>query len=218
MKTSEAGINLIKGFEGFRAQAYLCPGDVWTIGYGSTVGVKPGMQITESEASVRLREELASIYEKVVNRHVSVPLTQNQFDALVSFTYNLGESAFRHSMLLRRLNEGDYAAAAREFKRWNKSNGKVLKGLVKRRRQEAELFLKPVAQSRTVAGGVLAATSGAGSVAVDVMQDVIPAAQEAAYPLADTLEWMKYVLAGLTIAGALLAVYARIDDRRRKGV
>ena len=141
MKTSTVGINLIKEFEGCGLTAYKCPAGVWTIGYGHTKDVKQGMKITKEQATNLLTEDLKT-YENYVNKYVTVSLNQNQFDALVSFTFNCGGGALKTSALLRKLNKGDYEGAANELLRWNKANGKVLAGLTRRRKAERELFLK----------------------------------------------------------------------------
>ena len=141
MKTSNVGIELIKKYEGCVLKAYKCPSGVWTIGYGHTNGVKSGMQITKAQALDYLKQDL-SIYEKAVTKYVKVPLNQNQFDALVSFSFNCGAGALKTSTLLQKLNSSNYNGAANEFLKWNKSNGKVLNGLVRRREEEKELFLK----------------------------------------------------------------------------
>ena len=146
MKTSSNGTALIREFEGFMASAYLCPAKVWTIGIGTTVypngaKVKKGDKCTQDQALEYLQHDLKS-FEKTVNDSVKVPLSQNQFDALVSLTYNIGSAAFKNSTLLKKLNAKDYAGAADQFPRWNKGGGKVLKGLVRRRDAERALFLK----------------------------------------------------------------------------
>lgn len=140
MKTSKAGIDLIKRFEGLELSAYQCSADVWTIGYGHTRGVSPGDTVTEAEAEALLVEDLAE-FEKCVNGAVQTPITQGQFDALVSFAFNVGCAAFRKSTLLRELNDGNDMSAAQQFTRWNKAGGKVLSGLTKRRMAEMEMFL-----------------------------------------------------------------------------
>lgn len=140
MRTSQKGIDLIKKFEGCRLEAYRCPAGVWTIGYGHTKGVKDGMKISWEQAEEFLREDL-KIYEQAVERCVKVPLSQNQFDALVSFCYNCGGEALRTSTLLRLLNESKYSESAEQFLRWNKAGGKVLAGLTRRREEEREMFL-----------------------------------------------------------------------------
>jgi GH24 family phage-related lysozyme (muramidase) len=145
MQTSEKGIALIKQFEGCKLTAYQDSVGVWTIGYGWThpVDGKPvraGMTIKQETAERLLKTGLVS-YEIDVSRLVKVGLTQGQFDALVSFTYNLGARSLSTSTLLRKLNAGDYAGAADEFMRWNKAGGKVLNGLTRRREAERALFL-----------------------------------------------------------------------------
>lgn len=145
MQTSDKGISLIKQFEGCKLTAYQDSVGVWTIGYGWTQPVdgKPiraGMTIKQETAERLLKTGLVS-YESDVSRLVKVSLTQGQFDALVSFTYNLGARSLSTSTLLRKLNAGDYAGAADEFLRWNKAGGKVLNGLTRRREAEHALFL-----------------------------------------------------------------------------
>lgn len=145
MQTSDKGIALIKQFEGCKLTAYQDSVGVWTIGYGWTQPVdgKPiraGMTINQETAERLLKTGLVS-YESDVSRLVKVGLTQGQFDALVSFTYNLGARSLSTSTLLRKLNSGDYAGAADEFLRWNKAGGKVLNGLTRRREAERALFL-----------------------------------------------------------------------------
>ena len=145
MKISQTGINLIKQFEGCYLTAYLCPAKVWTIGYGTTgtvdgKAIGKGMKITKQKAEQLLRKDLEQ-FEKAVSAAVKVPINQNQFDALVSFSYNCGAGALRKSTLLRKLNQKDYKGAAEEFLKWNKGGGKVLAGLTRRREAERKLFL-----------------------------------------------------------------------------
>lgn len=139
-KISPKGIELIKRFEGCRLKAYKCPAGVWTIGFGATgPGIKEGLVWTQKQADDRLADDLRE-FEDLVSRYAHAIQTQGQFDALVSFTYNLGGTSLRQSTLLRMHNEGDYAGAAGQFGRWNKAGGKVLGGLIKRRAAEAELY------------------------------------------------------------------------------
>lgn len=140
MKISQAGLDLIKEFEGFEPEAYLCPAGIWTIGYGHTGDVSEGQTITEEEAEELLRQDVA-FAEDAVTDYVEGDLTQGQFDALVCFVFNIGAGAFRDSTLLRLLNQGDNEGAAEQFLRWNKAGGKVLSGLTRRREAERELFL-----------------------------------------------------------------------------
>ena len=136
---NSAGLALIKEYEGFQANAYLDTGGVPTIGYGSTRGVKMGQTVTPEQAETLLEADLA-IAEKDVTAAVKVPLTDNQFAALVSFTFNLGGPALRRSTLLKLLNAGDYAGAGSQFQFWVFDNGRKLKGLIKRRAAEAALW------------------------------------------------------------------------------
>lgn len=130
---------VLRRFEGLELKAYKCPAGVMTIGYGHTKTAKAGMVITEAEAEALLREDLAWV-EDTINTKVTVPLTQNQYDAVGSLIYNIGAAAFSRSTLLKKLNKGDYVGASAEFKRWNRAAGKVLKGLTRRRKAEQELF------------------------------------------------------------------------------
>ena len=139
MKTSPKGIALIKEFEGLRLKAYKCPGGVWTIGYGHTAGVKPGMVITEAQAEEYLKADLIA-FERYLNG-LGLALNQNQFDALVSFIYNVGTGNFYSSTLLRkvRANPQDNSIMD-EFLRWVYSKGRVLPGLQRRRLAEMKLY------------------------------------------------------------------------------
>jgi lysozyme len=141
MITSNKGLDLIKRFEGLELKAYRCPAGIVTIGYGHTgADVKMGDVIIEQKATELLAKDL-EIFENYVTKFLKVPVNQNQFDALVSFTYNVGAGNLKSSTLLRKLNTGDYKGASEEFKKWNKGGGKVLAGLTKRRNSEKELFL-----------------------------------------------------------------------------
>ena len=140
MRVSQRGIDLIKKFEGLELTSYEDAAGVLTIGYGHTgEDVKPGDVISKEQAEKLLRRDLEEA-EQGVNRNVTVPLTQNQFDALVSFTYNLGTTALANSTLLRELNKGRYESAAAQFERWVYAGGKKLKGLIRRRIAEKQLF------------------------------------------------------------------------------
>ena len=142
MKISSAGLNIIKEFEGFRANAYRDPVGIWTIGFGTIRGVKPGDVVTRSEAERRLRHELVE-YERAVERATGGNATQPQFDALVSFAYNVGVKGMAGSTVIKRHNSGDHQAAARAFGLWNKAGGKVWPGLTRRRAAESALYLTP---------------------------------------------------------------------------
>jgi lysozyme len=150
LQVGKEGLELIKSFEGCRLEAYPDPGTggaPWTIGWGTTAGVTPGMRITQQEADDLLAEDVGKA-AGVVTRLVKVPLNQNQFDALTSFVYNCGAGNFQQSTLLRLLNEGAGEAAADEFPKWvHGGNGATLPGLVRRRAAERSLFLTEVAAS-----------------------------------------------------------------------
>ena len=140
MNIGSKGLELIKHFEGCELEAYKCPAGVWTIGYGHIKGVSEGMTITEAQAEEMLQSELIE-YEGYINDLVEVELNQNQFDAMVSWVYNLGGGNLKSSTLLKVLNAGDYAGVPAQMLRWNKAGGKVLEGLTRRRQAEADLFV-----------------------------------------------------------------------------
>jgi len=139
MKISEKGLDLIKFYEGCEYNAYKCVAGVLTIGYGHTKGVKEGDLITQQEADALLLHEMDE-YEGYINNMVTVDLEQNQFDALVSWVFNLGSSNLSSSTLLKKINNKEFDAVPEQIKRWNKAGGKVLDGLIKRRNSEALLF------------------------------------------------------------------------------
>lgn len=136
-------LDLIKKYEGLKLKAYKCPAGVWTIGYGRTTNVKPGDIITEKQAdsflieevekfNIELKNSLSNSYDK---------LNKNQITALLSFIYNLGISNFNKSTLRKKIIDGDYLGASKEFIKWNKANGRILNGLTLRRKEEANIFL-----------------------------------------------------------------------------
>ena len=143
MQTSKEGIALIKKFEGCKLESYLCKASVWTIGYGSTKGISEGMTISQERADMLLLEDLEG-FEDSVNNLVTVDLEQNQFDAIIAWTFNLGASNLSASTLLKKINNKEWDAVPEQIKRWNKAtvNGEkqVLEGLVRRREAEALLF------------------------------------------------------------------------------
>ncbi|MBV6694018.1 lysozyme [Serratia quinivorans] len=153
MAISDKGIEFIKKEEGLRLAAYLDSVGIWTIGYGHTGGVIPGSSISREQAEYLLREDIRG-FERIINNEVKVPLNQNQFDALVSFIFNVGPGRKgvksglitlkdgRPSTLLRCLNNGQYRDAANAFNSWVYAGGVVLKGLVNRRERERSLFLR----------------------------------------------------------------------------
>lgn len=142
MKTSKQGLDLIKRFEGLRLKAYKDQGGLLTIGYGSTRGVTKDLVITAQEAEDRLRDDLSHA-EMAVLCQIKVPLTQHQFDALVSFTFNVGAGNLHDSILKKRVNAGDYVHASKWFLPWCKVHGVESEGLMNRRHAEMEFFLTP---------------------------------------------------------------------------
>ena len=154
MKISEKGLAMIESFEGCLLKASNKLDGVWTIGYGQTGSyygkkVCKGMTTTKALAHAWLRDHSIKTYEDAVTQAVKVPLNQHQFDALVSFAYNVGVGALKQSTALRKLNQGDYTGAADALTMWTRCNGKVLPGLVRRRKEERALFLTPVTQPQT---------------------------------------------------------------------
>ena len=233
---SNDGIDLVKTFEGLHKvqpdgtiSAYLCPAGKWTIGYGSCKGVRSGMKITKEEAELRLREDLRTA-EADVKRYVTVPLTQGQYDALVSFVFNLGAGNFRSSTLLKKLNQGLYNDVPEQIMRWNKARvgGKltVLNGLTRRRAAEAAIFSrdaklpsaeggptmpqkvaaaapKPLAKSKTMAGaGIAGAATALGEITPQI---------EALVPYSEN---MKTIFLLCALGGIALAAYARFKDHK----
>lgn len=178
MKINQATIDLVKEFEGFKANAYKCPAGVWTIGYGTTaaagVGIdpKPGMSVTKAEAEGYLQAALDKFADQIAPS-ITAPINENEFGAFVSLAYNIGPGAFRKSTALSAFNAGDKAKAAKAILLWNKAGGKVLKGLTRRREAERKLFLTSVsgnfegrtsvAQSTTVQASAVQVASGAGA-------------------------------------------------------
>jgi len=139
MIISNTGVELLTHFEGLELEAYQDSVGVWTIGYGHTKGVFPGMKITKSQAANMLKSELNE-YQGYITDMVKVQLSQCQYDALVCWVYNLGPTNLRSSTLLKVLNQRDKFLVPEQIRRWNKAGGKVLKGLVRRREAEALLF------------------------------------------------------------------------------
>ena len=140
MKPSEACIEFIKGFDGFRDTAYLCPAGVWTIGYGTTEYVDSGDTVTEEEACELLRKDVQEAAD-AIDDLVDVELSQSQFDALTSLIYNVGRSAFANSTLLKMLNRGmSKKEIGPQFLRWNRAGGQVITGLTRRREDEKRMF------------------------------------------------------------------------------
>jgi lysozyme len=140
MEYSKQGLDLTKGFESCKLTAYQDVKGVWTIGWGTTgPDIVEGLQWTQNEADSALVTRYV-LAESTVNRLVTVPLTQGEFDALCDFVYNCGGGAFASSTMLKLLNNGDYTGAAEQFDRWDKAGGKVIAGLLRRRQAETDEF------------------------------------------------------------------------------
>ncbi|MFN6991805.1 MAG: lysozyme [Fervidobacterium sp.] len=131
---------LIKKFEGLRLKAYKCPAGIWTIGYGHTKGVTKGMEITQEQAEKILENDIAEIAEQI--KKLGLQLNENQFNAILSFVFNIGIGKFAGSTMCRLLRQKNYKDAGNEFYRWCYAGGKVLEGLKKRREAERELFFR----------------------------------------------------------------------------
>lgn len=143
MKTSRRGVALIQEFEGYSSVAYRDPIGIWTIGYGFIEGVQEGDRITKEQATDRLKRELVK-YEQAVMQATGGGCNQNEFDALVSFAFNVGTDGMKKSSVIKAHRRGDKQAAARAFALWNKAGGKVWAGLTRRRAAEAALYLEPM--------------------------------------------------------------------------
>ena len=139
---NDAGLDIIREFEGLRLTAYLCPAGKWTIGYGHTLTAREGQTITKDEAERLLREDVGRC-EAAIRRHVKVPLSANQFSALCSWVFNLGEGNLMQSTLLQRINEGGYARVPEELMRWVFVRRQKFKGLTRRREAEVKLWSTP---------------------------------------------------------------------------
>lgn len=232
---SEAGVRLVKKFEGLHKvgddgliHSYRCPAGKWTIGWGSCKGVRSGMRITKEEAEQRLIDDLDE-HAKAIHRYVEVPLSQNQYDALTSFIFNVGAANFKSSTLLKRLNAGLYHDVPDQLMRWNKArvDGKLtpLRGLTRRRTAEAALFAmdakladdggdkmpqkveegkpKPLTQSKTMAG---AGVAGAATALSEITPQI-----EALVPYSDS---MKTIFLLCAIGGIALVAYSRWKDSK----
>jgi lysozyme len=200
------GLAFIKQWEGLRLDAYKCSASVWTIGYGHTATAKQGMRISQTEAERLLYQDLA-VFEAEVSRAVDVKLSDNQFAALVSWTYNVGVQAMRTSSLIRKLNQGDYASVPGELARWNKVGGTVNKGLSNRRAAEAGLWargafvasrdVEPTEPRRPSAASEAGALGG------------VAAAASAAAPAVTGLSGLHWAVGVALVAGvvALVAIW-----------
>jgi len=232
---SEAGIRLVKKFEGLHkvgndglVHSYRCPAGKWTIGYGATRGVRSGMRITTEEAEQRLLDDMNE-HAGPIHRYVEVPLSQNQFDALVSFVFNVGGANFKSSTLLKKLNRGLYHEVPEQLMRWNKArvegNLTPLRGLTRRRSAEAALFSmdakladdggdkmpqkieeskpKALRKSKTMAG---AGVAGAATALSEITPQI-----EALVPYSESMKTLFLLCA---IGGIALVAYSRWKDSK----
>ena len=162
MKVNQATVDLVKKWEGFKSEAYLCPANVWTIGYGTTsnagigVTVRPGMRASRDDAERWLQAGLERFADEL-RPHFTRPANPNQFGAFVSLAYNVGSGAVIRSTALRRWNEGNAEAVPAEFRRWVNAGGRRMQGLANRREDEIRLFLAPTAPERPEPTGLWAA-------------------------------------------------------------
>ena len=205
------GLAFIKQWEGLRLDAYKCSASVWTIGYGHTATAKQGMKISQVEAERLLYQDLA-LFEAEVSRAVDVKLSDNQFAALVSWTYNVGAQAMRTSTLVRKLNQGNYAAVPGELARWNKVDGRVNKGLSNRRAAEAGLWARgEFVASRDVEPTAPTITSPA----MEATQlGGVAAAAAAAAPAITSLGGLHWAVGVALVAGAVALVAVWLLRRR----
>ena len=234
MRTSVGGLSIIKEFEGLRLSAYRCPAGIMTIGYGHTSAagdpkVTSGLVISRDDAERILRNDLGQ-YEDAVRKYVKVELTQNQFDALVSFAYNVGVGSmilneppgFIRSTLLKKINAKRFGEVPSEFMKWTKGGGKELPGLVRRRRAEAKLWrglddedVVPLKESRakpdtpkpsksiTQAREANAAAVAGGLSTIAVVQEVMPIVKDGSDILGSLSPTVMILVAIVVIAGAI---------------
>ena len=231
---NEAGLQLLKEFEGFRSNAYLCPAGVPTIGFGFTLGVKLGDKITKAQAEKRLKQELRA-YEDAVLKACSIEPNENELAAMTCLAWNIGISGFQKSSVIKAHNRGDHQAAARAFSLWNKAGGVVYAGLTRRRAAEAALYLTPMPDdvSDPVEGPALdmpqavdaekpmtrstIATAGTATAAVSTVSVVAQVSQEVRTikdSIGDILPWVVMAAAVVAIGLGAFAVWERIKQRR----
>lgn len=235
MKMTPQGLELIKSFEGLSLKAYRCPANVLTIGYGHTSvagapKVSIGMTITKDEAEQILIRDLRQ-YEDAVRQAVKVPINDNMFSALVSFCYNVGPSNFKSSSVLKEVNAKRFDLVPSRLALWNKANGKVLQGLVRRRAAEGDLFAdemdntpvhfsdaiepspgKPAIQSTTNIAAVAVGAAGAVSTAAEVSKNV-NTIQESLGP-----NLLFIALGAVIVLGAAYIIYERVQRSKKDGV
>ena len=221
MKTSQRGLDLIKQFEGFRSEAYRDVVGVLTIGYGFTSNVREGDTMTKAQANARLARELSG-YELAVKVATDGQCNQNQFDALVSFCWNVGIEGMQRSSVIKSHRRGDYQAAARAFGLWTKAGGRVWPGLTRRRAAEAALYLEPEEQDapQDMPQAVEPESSLARSPIVTVTTGTatIGVAAEAARGVKDIRdslgEWLPFAIVAALIGAAAFVVWQRVKQRR----
>lgn len=235
MQLTSAGLELIKTHEGLRLKAYKCPSGVWTIGYGHTsaaggLEVNEKTVITQAGAEHLLRLDLEN-FEDIVRKAVKVELTDNQFSALVSFVYNVGETNFRKSSVLSVVNQKRFDLVPAKLALWNKGGGKVLPGLVRRRADEAALFManteeaevlpdtqvkaavgKPVVTSTTNIAASAVGVAGLTGAAAQV-SDHIQSIKEDVGP-----ELFAYGIAAVVLIGVIWIIIERVKKSKNEGV
>ena len=223
MRTSSQGIALIKEFEGFREHAYRDPVGIWTIGYGFTRGVQSGDYMTREQADRRLRDELAQ-YERAVEQATGGSVTQAQFDALVSFSWNVGVKGMAGSSVIKAHNRGDYQAAARAFALWNKAGGKVWPGLTRRRAAEAAMYLsgepaempQAVEPERSMSASSInrAGVVAGGTAAVAAVAETARTVADVKYSAQSLGDWLVPVLLLAVVVLCGYIVWERVKVRR----
>lgn len=229
MKTSLHARQKLQRLEGFSEVAYIpVPGDVPTIGYGFTHGVKMGDTITREEADHRFVIELVK-YEMAVERACTNPPNQNQFDAMVLLCFNIGITGFCKSTVLRCHNAGDHQAAARAFGLWNKSGGKVYAGLTRRRAEEAALYLTPVPgdgatlsmpqridpeSSMTASPINRAGVVAGGTATVAAVSETVRTVADVKYSVASLGDWLAPILLLCVVGLCGYMVWQRVQQRK----
>ncbi len=208
---NEAGLKELTSSEGVRLKAYQDGGGVWTIGWGHTKGVSRGQVITREQAEQFLREDLAWA-QRAVETSVKVPLSDNQFAALVSFTFNVGEGAFKKSTLLKKLNKGDYNSVPKELMKWCNDNGKRVQGLYNRRMREGALFVhdsaaSSYAQASSKNTAKRVGLVGQGTTGASV---AIGTAVEQLSPFTEYSNVIRFVVVALVLVGIGLTAYGLV--------
>ena len=225
MKTGPKGIKLLKSFEGWRSKAYRDSVGVWTIGYGHTSmagppKVTPNMTITKAQGENILKKDLKK-YEKAVNDYVRVQLTQEQFDALVSFCYNVGPGNFRKSSVLRYVNARRFDDVPSRLMLWNKAGGRVLRGLTRRRAAEGELWSSGTREHRHASAAFPDAPRGKSpmesttniAATMSAVAGVTAASNEIVQNTSSMMQAAPWILLVLVIIGATFWVW---KERNRK--